>query len=277
MGDVYTENMTRLPSETFRLNQQFDLMTKSMGYILHPSLKLPPTPRIADMGTGTARFIIRLLPELPHAVYEGFDISDALFPPRDDLPSNVTLSTLDLKKPFPEHMHGQYDLVHLRLLVAAMRPEDWEPAVQNIFRILRPGGYIQWEECEFCHTEWHKARPESHFETAEAMTVAFASALHEQFQHGWNSLPGQMRDAGFTAVNSDVVSSDKSREIRADISASILSLAFTWARMMTERGETGPLFGEHIDGLEKSVREEIQSGGYLQFNIHVACAQKPSS
>ncbi|KAI0153220.1 S-adenosyl-L-methionine-dependent methyltransferase [Xylariaceae sp. FL1272] len=276
MADVYTENMTRLPSETFRLNQQFDLMTTSMGYILHPSVKLPPTPRIADMGTGTARFIIRLHPELPNAVFEGFDISDELFPPRDSLPSGVTLSTLDLKKPFPEHMHGQYDLVHLRLLVAAMRQEDWEPAVRNIFQILRPGGYVQWEECEFCHAEWHKARPDSHFETAKAMTDAFESALSQNFAYGWNTLPGQMRAAGFTAVVSDVASSDRAQETRADISASILSLIFTWARMMTKRGETGPLFGDHIDDLEKSVREEIQSGGYLQFNIHVACAQKPS-
>ncbi|KAI0509032.1 S-adenosyl-L-methionine-dependent methyltransferase [Xylaria bambusicola] len=275
MADVYMENMTRLPSETFRLNQQFDLMTKNMGYILHPSLKLPPVPHIADIGTGTARFIICLHPQFPEAVFEGFDISPALFPPRDALPSSVTLSVLDLKQPFLEDMHGQYDLVHLRLLVSAMRPEDWAPAVRNIFLLLRPGGYIQWEECEFLNAEWRKTTPDARFETAKSMTDAFSDALHQQFQHGWNTLPKQMREAGFTSVVTDVVSSDRLPETRSDMTASILSLVFTWARMMTDRGTSGPLFGDHLGDLEKAVHQEIKSGGYFKFNIHVACGQKP--
>ncbi|KAI8633450.1 S-adenosyl-L-methionine-dependent methyltransferase [Xylariaceae sp. FL1651] len=277
MTDVYMENMNRLPSETFRLNQQFDLMTKNMGYILHPSLKLPPAPRIADIGTGTARFIICLHPEIPDAVFEGLDISDALFPPRDALPAGATLSLQDLKQPFPEHMYEKYDLVHLRLLVSGMRPDDWAPAVRNVFRILRPGGYIQWEECEFLNAEWHKSRPDSRFETAKMVADAFTDALRQQFQHGWNTLPDQMREAGFTSVFSDVVSSDRFPETTADMTAVILSLNLTWARMMTARGVSGPLFGDHVDDLEKMVHEEIKSGGYFKFNIHVACGQKTTS
>ena len=248
-----------------------------MGYILHPSLKLPPAPRIADIGTGTARFIICLHPEIPDAVFEGLDISDALFPPRDALPAGATLSLQDLKQPFPEHMHEKYDLVHLRLLVSGMRPDDWAPAVCNIFRILRPGGYIQWEECEFLNAEWHKSRPDSRFETAKMVADAFTDALRQQFQHGWNTLPDQMREAGFTSVFSDVVSSDRFPETTADMTASILSLNLTWARMMTARGVSGPLFGDHVDDLERTVHEEIKSGGYFKFNIHVACGQKPTS
>ncbi|KAI0479448.1 hypothetical protein GGR56DRAFT_635069 [Xylariaceae sp. FL0804] len=275
MADVYLKNMTRLPIETFRLNEQFDLMTKNMGYILHPSIQLPPSPHIADMGTGTARFIIRLHPETQDAVFDGFDISPALFPPQDTLPAGVTLSLLDLKQPFPEHMHGKYDLVHLRLLYTAMGPEDWAPAVCNVFRILRPGGYIQWEEVEAVNGEWQKSAPDSRFETAKAMGDAWIAAVGDQARHGWNTLPGQMRDAGFADVVGDVVPADRLPETRADMTANVLSFVFTWARLMTSRGASGPLFGDHIDGLEAAVRDEIDSGAYLKLNIHVACARKP--
>ncbi|KAH9884763.1 S-adenosyl-L-methionine-dependent methyltransferase [Xylariomycetidae sp. FL2044] len=275
MADVYAENMTRLPSETIRLNEQFELMTKNMGYVLHPSVNLPRAPRIADMGTGTGRFLLCLQAQFPDAVFEGFDISPTLFPPQNALPSSVTLSVLDLKQPFPEHMHGRYDLVHLRLLVSGMRPEDWEPAVRNIFRVLRPGGYIQWEECEFINAQWLKSTPDARFETAKAVADAFTDALREQFRHGWNTLPGQMRDAGFTTVISDVANSDRFPETRAAMTASILSLNLTWVRMMTARGASGPLFNKHADDLEKAVHDDIESGGYFKFNIHIACAQKP--
>ncbi|KAI0431113.1 hypothetical protein F5Y09DRAFT_305971 [Xylaria sp. FL1042] len=277
MADVYMENMTRLPSEIHRLNQQFDLLTKNIGYILHPSVTFPPAPRIADMGTGTARFLLQVQPTVSdaNAVFEGYDIASDLFPPPEKLPPGISLSLLDFKQSFPQHMHGQYDLVHVRMLVSGMLPSDWEPAVRNIFRILRPGGYIQWEECEFLNGEWLKSTPTARVETTEFMGKAFSAALHEQFQHGWNTLPGQMRAAGFTSVISDIVSSDRVLETRADMTASILSLVFTWARMMTERGVSGPLFGDHLDDLQKVVNEEIQSGGYFKFNIHVACAQKP--
>ncbi|KAI0147481.1 S-adenosyl-L-methionine-dependent methyltransferase [Xylariaceae sp. FL1272] len=281
--DVYMENMTRLPSETFRLNEQFDLMTKyashpprNMGYILHPSLNLPPSPRIADIGTGTARFIICLHPQIPAATFEGIDISPDLFQ-QDGLPAGATLSVLDLKQPFPVHMHEKYDVVHLRLLVSAMRPEDWGPAVRNVFRIVRPGGYVQWEECDFISATWQRSRPDARFETMETVGEAFRDVLRLQFEHGWNTLPAQMREAGFTPVISDVVPSDRFPEPRASMTSSILSLVFTWARMMTEKGAVGPLYGDHIEKLELAVRDEIASGGYFRFNIHVACGQKPAS
>ncbi|KAI0817140.1 hypothetical protein GGR55DRAFT_619205 [Xylaria sp. FL0064] len=274
MADVYTENMTRLPSEVERLDQQFDLMTENMGYIIHPSITLPSAPRVADMATGTARFLISLHPKCPEALMEGFDISSALYPPQNTLPSTISLSVLDVKQPFPEHMHEQYDLVHVRLLVTAMRPDDWEPTVRNLSRILRPGGYIQWEECDFLNAEWLKGAPDARTEKTKSIGDAFRGALRSQFEHGWNTLPECMRAAGLTSIISDIVSADRVTETRERLASSMMTLVFTWARMMVERGTPGPMFDD-LDGLEKAVRKEIKSGCYFKFNIYVACAQKP--
>ncbi|KAI1352351.1 S-adenosyl-L-methionine-dependent methyltransferase [Xylaria sp. FL0043] len=250
-------------------------MTENMGYIIHPSITLPSAPRIADMATGTARFLLRLHPQYPDALMEGFDISSDLFPSQDTLPSTISLSVRDIKQPFPEHMHEQYDLVHVRLLVTAMRPDDWEPAVRNLSRILRPGGYIQWEECDFLNAEWLKGAPDARIEKTKSIGDAFRNALRSQFEHGWNTLPECMRAAGLTSIISDVVSSDRVTETRESLTLSTLTLVFTWARFKADRGESGSMFDD-LDGLEKAVREEIKSGCYFKFNIHVACARKPS-
>lgn len=84
-----------------------DDRSRNVGYILHSSIDLPSTARVADVGTGTARFLLRLQPTYPDAVLEGFDISSALYPPPGTLPPNVFLSVRDMKQPFPAGMHGK--------------------------------------------------------------------------------------------------------------------------------------------------------------------------
>lgn len=179
-----------------------------------------------------------------------------------------------MKQPFPEHMHEKYDLVHVRMLVAAMLPSDWRTAVSNIARLLKPGGFLQWEECDFLNAEWQKCTPSASIEKTKYIGDAFRSALRERFSHGWNTLPEHMRAAGLTSLVSDVASSDKVPETREKVTTGILGLVFTWARLVIERGAPESTFGDGLDNLEKAVHDEIKSGCYFKYNIHVACARK---
>ncbi|KAI1123867.1 hypothetical protein F5Y10DRAFT_43565 [Nemania abortiva] len=274
MSDVYLDHMTRLPSEVRRLNEQFDVMTEIMGYIVHPSITLPHDTRIVDMGTGTAKFLLSIQPAYPDATLEGYDISSDLFPPPSSLLPNISLGKLDLKQPFPEHMHGKYDLVHVRMLILAMLPEDWEPVVRNLTTLLKPGGYLQWEECEHVNAEWVQGNPDSSLEKSKHVGDAFQKSLRGRLAHGWNTLPQHMRAAGLTSVASDVFNSEKAPQIRKRSTATIMNLVFTWARMVNGKGGPGSMFGDSLGSLEKEVHQEIEAGCYLRYNIHVACAQK---
>ncbi|KAI4860593.1 S-adenosyl-L-methionine-dependent methyltransferase [Hypoxylon rubiginosum] len=245
MTDTYMDHMTRLPSEVQRLNDQFDSMTENIGYILHPSVTLPHAPRIIDIGTGTARFLLRLQPTYPEAKLEGFDISSSLFPPQSTLPPNVFLAELDMKQPFPEHMHEKYDLIHVRMLVAAMLPNDSEATVRNLTKLLKPGGLLY--------------APSSRIEKTKYIGDAFRSALRERFMHGWNTLPDHMRASGLTLVVSDVASSDRVPETREQVTTGILNLVFTWAHAVVERGASKTRF-------ENAVRDEIRSGCYFKYD-----------
>ncbi|KAI1755192.1 hypothetical protein F4782DRAFT_490413 [Xylaria castorea] len=276
MSDVYTDHMTRVPKEGQRLNKQCDLMTECIGYVLHTAIRLPASPRIADIGTGTARFLVQVHPTVsPDAKLEGYDISSALFPPKDVLPANTSLGEQDVKKPFPEHMHGQYDVVHLRMLVAAMDPDDWVLALKNVIQLLKPGGYVQWEECDFINARWVSSnndtqRPE---DVGEMMIRKMTYSLGEKLEHGWSTLPSLMQNLDLTLIANDTATTDKSPATREGFTDIILTLTLLYARLTAQRGK--PAFDEDVDLLEKIVRQEIKSGCYYPYTIHVACAQKP--
>ncbi|KAE8156027.1 hypothetical protein BDV40DRAFT_306462 [Aspergillus tamarii] len=145
MSDVYATNLRRDAKESERLDEQFDLLTeyskhanhhpssiKNIGYLVHPlildRLLLDHPVVIADLATGTARFLQRISqsgnPCLKNAILHGSDLSPALFPPPNTLPSNIHLSVLDVRAPVPAALQGTYDFVHVRQIAAGLTPDD---------------------------------------------------------------------------------------------------------------------------------------------------------
>lgn len=72
--------------------------------------------------------------------YHGFDISSQQFPKEEE---NIQFSVHDITKPFPAEHLGRYDLVHVRLLIAAIDESDYKLAIANINAILSMSHPIQ--------------------------------------------------------------------------------------------------------------------------------------
>lgn len=72
--------------------------------------------------------------EAPPVACVGFDISDAHFPsaPRE----NMTFVKHDMLKPFPQEYRGTFDLVHLRLMVLALKKNQIATAAENAAALL---------------------------------------------------------------------------------------------------------------------------------------------
>ncbi|KAI0112258.1 S-adenosyl-L-methionine-dependent methyltransferase [Nemania sp. FL0031] len=274
MEDSYADNMTRHASEVQRLNEQFDLITENIGYLIHPTItaSLPKRPFIADIATGTGRFLFSLQKTYPDARLDGFDISAALF--QDNLPENVSLSILDVKKPIPEKLHGLYDMVNVRMLVAGMLPDDWTPTILNLSQMLKPGGYLQWTECDFVSLKHLRGRVDSRVDHIRLLGRAFGIALRERFLHGWNTLPAQMQAAGLHAVSRDTVSSDRVPESREKMTRSSVLAPLAWMRLMADRGAPEALASDDIDQLDVDVQEDIKSGAYVRYDIHTVYGRK---
>ncbi|GAB1215640.1 hypothetical protein ATERTT37_004832 [Aspergillus terreus] len=109
--------------------------------------------KIAEVGCGTARMwlfdVARQLP--PTVQLHGFDISNSQFPPKELWPKNVTLGLLDSLVDPPTSLAGQYDVVHLRMWAGNLSGSDASSLILHVKRLLKPGGYIQWEDADVVH------------------------------------------------------------------------------------------------------------------------------
>ncbi|CZT04071.1 hypothetical protein WAI453_011113 [Rhynchosporium graminicola] len=122
---------------------------------IHSSIPKDGIVRIADIATGTGIFmqdLSAILSKTPTfdnrpRQYVGFDISRDFFPETHS--EEFTYVQHNVLRSFPEEHLGKYDLVHVRLLVAALKKDEIPIALENVVELLAPGGYIQWDEWDF--------------------------------------------------------------------------------------------------------------------------------
>lgn len=121
---------------------------------------------------------------------QGTDIEARLFPPQP--PSNISLSVgsvLDM----PSAWTNTFDLVHQRLLIAALRRSEWPIALSQIFRILKPGGWVQLAEVGKMHLQGPKTLQH---ESLLSKLFAHRDMLRDCASH----LPVMLIEAGFSDV-----------------------------------------------------------------------------
>ncbi|KAI2615889.1 S-adenosyl-L-methionine-dependent methyltransferase [Hypoxylon sp. NC1633] len=156
-------------SANARLNLQYFLW-KDGGFTLHP--RIPATAenlRVAEIGVGTGIWLVDLARYLPpSAQIDGFDIDLTQCPPAEWLPSNVKVHNLDCLAPLPEHLLEQYDIVHIQLFHLAVHNNDPAPIIQNLLKLLKPGGWISWGEINY--SNFKIVRTEDGNDTEDSLT-----------------------------------------------------------------------------------------------------------
>jgi SAM-dependent methyltransferase len=118
-----------------------------VGHVLHPLVveRLPRTPVIADVATGTGAWLLECTEILPPSTtYVGFDISNDQFP--KTYPPSMSFEIHDTLKPFDSKWHGRFDVVNIRLLMSIMSDDTWTLVAQNVVPLLKPGGALVWFE-----------------------------------------------------------------------------------------------------------------------------------
>jgi SAM-dependent methyltransferase len=88
--------------------------------------------------------------EFPKSKFYGIDISP-ISPAGSALPPPAHVVQLDLRNiaktlSYPDNF---FDYIHQRLLVTALTSEDWNNVLKELFRVLKPGGYIELAELSF--------------------------------------------------------------------------------------------------------------------------------
>ncbi|KAF2159240.1 hypothetical protein M409DRAFT_30246 [Zasmidium cellare ATCC 36951] len=252
--DVYM--LTGTGVESNRLNQQHQLLKKTVGYLLHPEVQehITTSSSIADIGTGTGIVVLDLEKSLPSST---------------QLHGNVSLRVYDAKQPPCKELRNKYDVIHLRYLNSGMGEEDWEVVTQNIFTMLKPGGYIQWLESDFGGARGLRANP---FTTAH-VHEEIHRIMRPQLKH-WSFAPRELEDIllnqGFQDVRQEVLSTDRIPELRRAwslIEIGAMEGFFPGLRHGFSEGECR----EKLNAM----KEEAQGDVYVRWNIHVWIGRKP--
>lgn len=202
------------------------------------------------------------------------------FPPANQLESNISLNVGDAKKGFPEKYHGQFDIVHVRLLYAATTcVQDWHDIARNAMILLKPGGYLQWLEGTLNQVvDTLCAAPGGDPEFSALLREAMVQ-MHMfcpmDFTWAGNNLGSALRAAGAEEVRHDITSTDRVPEERQAITNLKIDVFRTLACSSAKRGAPGAwdldkVHETHTNLKELAKKEKV----YVRFDIHSFVAKK---
>ncbi|KAF8807992.1 S-adenosyl-L-methionine-dependent methyltransferase [Phlegmacium glaucopus] len=147
-SDVY-----RLPAdeeELERLDKQHTILADAMGGKYVPPMAAVmaddtpgETKACLDLGCGSGNWITDVARDFPHCTAVGIDLipmQSSTMPP--NLRSEVDDINLGL-----EHFYGDFNVVHARLISSGIK--DYHLLIDQIARVLRPGGMFHVSEFDF--------------------------------------------------------------------------------------------------------------------------------
>ena len=138
-----------LPKDVSESNR-LDLQHYMLRYVLRGNFMAPvrDARSILDVGCGTGRWGAEMAQQFPAANVVGVDlvppaITDvAVRQGREKTPDNYVFVQGDVTKGLPFE-DNSFDFVHMRLVVMALTAATWLPAIQELHRVTRPGGWIE--------------------------------------------------------------------------------------------------------------------------------------
>ena len=83
-------------------------------------------------------------PDIGNNLYDGFDISAALWP--NNAPINHKFHLLDVREECPYIWQREMDIIHIRFIAGGMRRDDWTSVVECAFNMLGYGHALMWTE-----------------------------------------------------------------------------------------------------------------------------------
>lgn len=99
--------------------------------------------QVLDLGTGQGSWAIDVADKFPSAQVHGIDLYP---PPQPWVPPNCVLEVDDILESWT--YREKFDLIHMRLLLGAFTPEQWDDVYKKCFQFLQPGGWIEQVELD---------------------------------------------------------------------------------------------------------------------------------
>jgi ubiquinone/menaquinone biosynthesis C-methylase UbiE len=283
-----------LPRDEFekkRLNLQQTVIARSFdNQLLAPGVRLEENDRILDMGCGTGIWGIELSSTIPRSIrIDSCDLSDKNFLDVKALGiDNINFCTHSVLE-LPQEWTDQFTVVHQRLMHASFRVEEWRYVLQELRRIVKPGGWLQLVEIDLSsfyndgldniHTSPVPAQAELNALWKE--TVVNADMTWELEA----TLPGYLKDAGFENVEwtSKIFSTEgavyprpENSSLADDTLACMVDVMKSSKSNIVALGKIdGQRFDELIEGMSNGWKDLPKTENGRGWKWHMVSAQKP--
>lgn len=208
----------------------------------------------------------------------GLDLFPVHFPAAANLPDNIKLGVLDaFSEIVPEEHVGQYDVVHVRVFTGVVKNNDPAPVVRNAFKMLKPGGYLQWDE--FDGGSWKGVAPGDESSVSiSATTEMLQTALESgrkamKLEYYWIENLGKIfQEHGLELLEHKRM--DVKMELRKTMTDSLLMTLHHVARIAVR---DGCMVGtdKNWEQLWIKAGEEIEQGVSLTMDMLITVGRKP--
>jgi len=197
-GSNYLFTHTKSENERTRLNDQHRWIKRCVcdnRLIYDRTLQIKDGSNVLDAATGTGIWLTDLANQIPADVeLYGIDLATQFFP--EDHPKNMHFVQGSITA-LPKDFTAKFDVINQRLLRAALQAPEWLTVVSEIYRALKPGGYVQFYENA-------ANRP-----TPGPASATYAELLEALWQGKGllydcsEQLPEMLREAGFVDIRTE--------------------------------------------------------------------------
>ncbi|KAL1916128.1 uncharacterized protein VTP21DRAFT_6132 [Calcarisporiella thermophila] len=101
---------------------------------------------VLDVGCGPGIWTMEMATEYPRSQFHGIDICDMF--PQQIRPANCHFQIADILKRLPFE-DAQFDFIYIRCMSLAVFQSEWPDVISEIFRIIKPGGYLEFVEAVY--------------------------------------------------------------------------------------------------------------------------------
>ncbi|KAI8992429.1 hypothetical protein BDB01DRAFT_778423 [Pilobolus umbonatus] len=112
--------------------------------------------RVLDVGCGPGSWSMEIAGEYPRSTVIGIDMTPMF--PREIKPANCSFYQCNIMNPLPFE-DSSFDYIFMRFMAQSMEAHRWSTILNELIRILKPDGWIEWVEADI---EIHRPGPMTH-------------------------------------------------------------------------------------------------------------------
>ncbi|CAO3675531.1 unnamed protein product [Rhizopus microsporus] len=221
---------------------------------------------VLDVGCGSGAWIMDMISDYPNCDYHGCDIVDVVN--TDMMPKQFTFKIGNILETLP-YEDNTFDFVHMRLMIFALREDEWPGAIKELLRVTKPGGLVQIVDANI---EMPTKQDDAFYRSVYA--VHQTCAQRSQNPRIGGEIERIVREAG----NTNIIDSQFRFNDTTTKTNSAKKLAWSWINgVKSTISVLGPVIGLENEYEQRNFLRELKYcmeniSGY--FNVNVVVAQK---